>query len=189
MSVYVQAQENSPKGTASLTLTINRTYHWQTSSLNLPKYLAKIGYKNPQDPKQTNYADWSPEKLDFFSKCMAEPAYQDAFSGFMRVLTTYKQPWPEFFDTASLVDGAELGLAPLSVDVGGHHGVDLSRLLDKHPDLPAGSLILQDLPDCLSEVRGLNEKITIMPHNMFEEQPIKGTIDLHLVHVVAYTLH
>ncbi|KAI3318805.1 S-adenosyl-L-methionine-dependent methyltransferase [Xylariaceae sp. AK1471] len=148
------------------------TYHCQMSCLNLPKYLAKIGYKEPQDAKDSNYADAYQE--DFFGKCMAEPLYQDAFSGFMRGWAKYKLPWPEIFDTSSLLDGADLESAPLCVDVGGHHGVDLSRLLNRHPDLPSGSLVLQDLPDCLSEVRGLSDKIRILPHNMFDAQPIKG---------------
>jgi hypothetical protein len=151
------------------------------TSLNLPKYLAKIGYKEPQDVKDSNYADWCPEKLDFFSKCMAEPTYQDAFSGFMRGWTTYKQPWPEVFDTGSLLDGADLESAPLCVDIGGHHGVDISRLLDRHQDLPSGSLVLQDLPECLAEVTGLSGKIIIMPHNMFDPQPIKGTKTCNLI--------
>ncbi|KAK7960381.1 O-methyltransferase [Apiospora saccharicola] len=142
-------------------LTWFSTLHWQETCLNLPKYLAKTGYREPQDAETTNYSDWCPEGLDFFSKCMAEPAYQDAFSGFMKSWAVYKRPWPEFFDTDSLLEGADLDLdldsdsgAPLCVDVGGHHGIDLGRLLEKHPDLPAGSLVLQDLPEVVAEARG-----------------------------------
>ncbi|KAI1498146.1 hypothetical protein F5X99DRAFT_394700 [Biscogniauxia marginata] len=151
------------------------THHIQDGAANLPRYLAKIGYKEPEDAKNSNYADWCPEKLTFFEKCVADPAYQDSFSGFMTAVATYKLPWPEFFDTKSLVDGADLkDGGVLCVDIGGHHGVDLTRLLNKHPDLPAGSLVLEDLPEVVSGAESLNEKITILPHDMFKPQPVKG---------------
>ncbi|CAJ2504966.1 Uu.00g123600.m01.CDS01 [Anthostomella pinea] len=154
-----------------------RTHHWQDGCVNLPKYLAKIGYKEPQDAKNTNYADWCPEKLDFFSKCVAEPAYQDSFSGFMTAWATYKLPWPEFFDTKSLVAGADLSNGGvLCVDIGGHHGLDLTRLLNKHPDVPAGSLVLEDLPEVVSGAKNVNGKIKVLPHDMFQSQPVKGSL-------------
>lgn len=154
-----------------------RTHHWSPSCSNLPSFLAKNGYKEPRDTKNTNYTDWCPGNLDFFGKCVADPAYQDSFSGFMRGWGSYKVPWPEFYDTNSLIDGADLSNGgALCVDIGGHHGIDLTRLLDKHPDIAAGSLILQDLPEVLIGVEGLNKKIKAMPHDMFQLQPVKGMI-------------
>jgi hypothetical protein len=144
------------------------------TDITLPKYLAEIGYKNPDDAVKTGYAFWEPGHRDFFARCVAEPESQDSFSGWMRCWTDQKLPWPEYFDTNTLVEGADLSAAPLCVDIGGHHGIDLSRIVDKHPTLPNGSLVLQDLPECLSEVKGLSEKITTMPHNFFKPQPVKG---------------
>lgn len=144
------------------------------TDITLPKYLAEIGYKNPDDAVKTGYALWAPNHRDFFARCMAEPDSQDFFSGWMRCWTDQKLPWSEYFDTNTLVEGADLSSAPLCVDIGGHHGIDLSRLVDKHPTLPNGSLVLQDLPECLAEVRGLSEKITMMPYNFFTPQPVKG---------------
>lgn len=89
----------------------------------------------------------------------------------------YKIPWPEFYDTAALVDGADLSAGQtLIVDVGGHHGVDILRVLDKHPNLPAGSLVLQDLADVVSSVNIGTDKIKVMAHDFFEAQPIYGKI-------------
>lgn len=156
---------------------LRSTYHWQKTCLNLPQYLEKTGYREPQDARNSNYADWCPEGLDFFAKCVADPAHQDAFSGFMKSWALYKRPWPEFFDTAaSLLAGADLAAAPLCVDVGGHHGVDLGRLLDRHPDLPAGALVLQDLPAVVAGARGagLSDKIAVMGYNLLEPQPVRG---------------
>ncbi|KAI1129983.1 S-adenosyl-L-methionine-dependent methyltransferase [Nemania abortiva] len=99
------------------------------TDIMLPKYLAEIGYKNPDDA---------------------------------------------YFDTNTLVEGADLDAAPLCIDIGGHHGIGLSRVVDKHPTLPNGSLVLQDLPKCLSEVKGLSEKITMMPYDFFTPQPVKA---------------
>ncbi|KAI8631284.1 S-adenosyl-L-methionine-dependent methyltransferase [Xylariaceae sp. FL1651] len=150
-----------------------RTHHWQYGCVNLPLFLAKTGYKEPQDARNSNYADWCPEKLDFFGKCVAEPAYQDSFSGFMKTWAKYKVPWPQFYDTESLVSGADLeNGGVLCVDIGGHHGIDLTRLLDKHPDVPAGSLVLQDMPEVLSGAKDLSDKIKVMPHDMFQPQPV-----------------
>ncbi|KAI1631505.1 hypothetical protein F4809DRAFT_646368 [Biscogniauxia mediterranea] len=91
-----------------------RTHHWQN------------GYKNPEDAKYSNYADWCPEKHNFFDKCIAFPECQESFSGFMRTLTMYKLPWTEFYDTKFLVEGVDLKHGGvLCVDIGGHHGADL----------------------------------------------------------------
>ena len=152
-----------------------RTHHWDRSSINLPVFLAKTGYKEPQDAKNSNYADHSVGHLDFFGKCVAEPAYQESFSIFMKGWARYKVPWPTFYDTGSLIDGDDLSNGGvLCVDIGGHHGIDLTRLLDKHPDLPAGSLVLEDLPEVVKGATDLNEKIRVIPHDMFQPQPVKG---------------
>ncbi|TRX95590.1 hypothetical protein FHL15_003548 [Xylaria flabelliformis] len=152
-----------------------RTHHWDRSGINFPSFLAKTGYKEPQDAKNTNYADWCPGNLDFFGKCVADPAYQESFSSFMTGWARYKVPWPEFYDTTSLLEGADLSNgAVLCVDIGGHHGIDLTRLLDKHPDIPAGALVLQDLPEVLAGAKNLNGKIKATPHDMFRPQPMKG---------------
>ncbi|KAI1756990.1 putative O-methyltransferase [Xylaria castorea] len=156
------------------------THHFVMTDITLPKYLAEIGYKNPDDPVKSGYAFWEPGHRDFFARCMAEPDSQDFFSGWMRCWTDQKLPWPAYFDTNTLVEGADLSAAPLCVDIGGHHGIDLSRVVGKHPDLPNGSLILQDLPECLSEVKGLSEKITMMPYDFFTPQPVKGARSYYL---------
>ncbi|KAI0904985.1 putative O-methyltransferase [Ustulina deusta] len=153
-----------------------RTHHWGRSCVNFPQFLAKTGYKEPLDSSNSNYADSCPGNLDFFGKCVADPAYQDSFSYFMTGWAKYKVPWATFYDTDSLVNGADLSDGGvLCVDIGGHHGIDLTRLLDKHPDLPAGSLVLQDLPEVISGAKDLNPKIKVVPHDIFQPQPVKGS--------------
>ncbi|KAJ3577458.1 hypothetical protein NPX13_g3106 [Xylaria arbuscula] len=154
----------------------SRKHHWDPSAANLPQFLEKTGYKEPQDPKNSNYADHSDGHLDFFGKCVTDPAYHESFSSFMKGWARYKVPWPTFYDTGSLIDGADLSNGGvLCVDIGGHHGIDLTRLLDKHPDLPAGSLVLEDLPEVVKGATDLDQKIKVLPHDMFQPQPVKGS--------------
>ncbi|OTB00254.1 hypothetical protein M426DRAFT_238377 [Hypoxylon sp. CI-4A] len=150
--------------------------HWDISQINLPKFLAKTSYREPVDPKHSSYSDGNPEGLSFFDRCLSKQYLQDSFSGFMTEWAKYKIPWPQYYDTETLVKGADLSSGdPLVVDIGGHHGIDLSVFLDKHPDVPAGSLVLQDLPGVLSGANITTDKIRPMAHNFFEVQPVHGS--------------
>ncbi|OTA59731.1 putative O-methyltransferase [Hypoxylon sp. EC38] len=155
---------------------IARAHHYDMSAMNFPSFLAKTSYREPTDPRNSNYSDAYPEGLPFFERCLTNQAYQDSWSHFMTEWAEYRVPWPQFYDTASLINGADLSSgSPLVVDMGGLHGGDLLRLLEKHPDLPAGSLILQDLPGVLSSANLTTDKIKPMAHNFFEPQPIHGS--------------
>ncbi|KAI1078806.1 putative O-methyltransferase [Whalleya microplaca] len=154
----------------------SRTHHWTDCHKSLPNFLARTSYREPRDSNQSSYIDGNPDGLDFFARCLSNQAYQDSFSGNMTSWAKYKVPWPEFYDTASLIDGADLSAGqPLIVDIGGHHGVDLGRVLDKHPDLPSGSLVLQDLADVVSGAKITTDKIKVMPHSFFDAQPVYGS--------------
>lgn len=143
--------------------------------MNLPSFLAKTSYREPLDPKNSNYVDTFPERLPFFDRCLSNQSYQDSFSGFMMEWSKYRISWPDFYDTTELVTGADLTSgAPLVVDIGGHHGHDILTFLEKHPDVPAGSLVIQDLEAVLSDAKLGTDKIKPMPHNFFEPQPIHG---------------
>lgn len=92
----------------------------------------------------------------------------------MQAWTAWKTPWTQVYDTDQLIAGAKLddGSA-FVVDVGGNTGIDISHVLAKHPDLPAGSLVLQDLPEVIAKAE-VDEKITAMVHDFFLPQPVKG---------------
>ncbi|KAI1472981.1 putative O-methyltransferase [Daldinia caldariorum] len=150
--------------------------HWSPASMNLPSFLAKTSYREPLDPKNSNYIDAFPEKLSFFDRCLSNQRYQDGFSGFMMEWSLYRISWPEFYDTTELVAGADLNSgAPLLVDIGGHHGHDISNFLKEHPDVPAGSLVIQDLEAVLADAHLDTDKVKLMPHSFFEPQPIHGS--------------
>ena len=121
-----------------------------------------------------NYSDMDPDKLNFFGRLAKSPEVHAAFTGHMEAYTSWKTPWTETYDTKRLVEGAKLddGSA-LVVDLGGNTGIDISRVLAKHPDLPAGSLVLQDLPEMVAKAQ-VDPKITAMAHDFFKPQPVKG---------------
>ena len=153
---------------------VTRKYLYFPAAQYLPTYLAKISYQEPTDAIQSNHAGSDPDGLNFFDRLQKSPTYYDAFLGHMEAWTDWKTPWTEVYDTSRLVDGAKLGEgSPLLVDVGGNTGIDISRVLSKHPDLPAGSLVLQDLPEMIALAR-VDKKITATVHNFFEPQPVKG---------------
>jgi hypothetical protein len=118
--------------------------------------------------------DMTLERQGMFERCRADPECQASFVGFMHGLAIYKRDWTEIYNTKILMDGFDVdGGAPLLVDVGGAHGVDVERLLSRYPDLSNGKLVLQDTPDVIAMAR-VSEKIESMGYNFFKPQPIRG---------------
>ncbi|KAL5360168.1 S-adenosyl-L-methionine-dependent methyltransferase [Aspergillus floccosus] len=152
---------------------------------NLPRYLAKIGYKEPTDVNVNNHTDSDPDGLSFFGRLQKSPSCLESFTGHMEAWTKWKTPWTKVYDTSRLLEGAKLddGSA-FVVDVGGNTGTDISHVLAKHPDLPAGSLVLQDLPEVIANVN-LDKKITPMVHDFFLPQPVKGS-RAYFLHAVLH---
>jgi hypothetical protein len=121
---------------------------------------------------------------DFFATCAADPQGKgSSFMGLMTALRNHKMSWTDVYDTNRIVDGAELEAGkPLFVDIGGAHGLDTSRLLDKHPDLPADVLILQDTPEVVAmRIEDLDKRIVKQAYDFFTPQP--------QVHARAYFFH
>lgn len=162
-----------------LTFDARRTDHWASFSKGLPTFLKKTGYREPLDPENTAYRDGNTEGLEFWARCEADPALQASFGGSMECWSRSKTPWPKFYDTRALVDGADGG-GPLLVDVGGNIGNDVSRFLAEHPGVPSGSVVLQDRPDAL-KLATVSEKVDVMPHDFFTPQPVIGQSHLDFV--------
>jgi hypothetical protein len=121
-----------------------------------------------------NYSDTDPDGLNFFGRLQESPSYFKAFTGHMEAWTAWKTPWTKVYDTDKLLDGANLddGSA-FVVDVGGNTGIDISHVHAKHPDLPFGSLVLQDLPEIIVNAQ-VDKKVKAMSHDFFLPQPVKG---------------
>ncbi|SCO82519.1 related to O-methyltransferase [Fusarium oxysporum] len=144
------------------------TYQYTSAGQNLPKHLAKIGYKVPTAAEDNNYASSDPDGLNFFGRLQKSPEYYEAFTGHME---------------ANLIEGADISKA-LVVDVGGNTGIDISHVLKARPDLPKGVLVLQDLPEII-ERADVDDKITAMAHDFFKPQPVKGS-RAYFMHAVVH---
>ncbi|KAJ5082209.1 hypothetical protein N7532_011252 [Penicillium argentinense] len=152
---------------------------------NLPKYLAKINYTEPTDISVNNHSDCDPDGLNFFGRLQDSPSYFKAFTGHMEAWTAWKTPWTKVYDTNELLEGAKLddGSA-FVVDVGGNTGIDISHVHKKHPELPAGSLVLQDLPEIIVNAQ-IDKKVTAMAHDFFLPQPVRGS-RVYFMHAVLH---
>ncbi|KAJ4299742.1 hypothetical protein N0V90_004988 [Kalmusia sp. IMI 367209] len=163
-----------PESYVSLTV-LSGTHHMIVPNWNLPKFLAKTSYREPLDPNNGNYADCDDQGLDFFARCQADPRYQATFiNGIMAGIATHKVDWTEIYDTKALVDkfnssGGEVCV----VDIGGAHGIDIMRMLSRHPNLPKGALCLQDQPDVVAMATSkVDPKIKTMAYDFFTPQPV-----------------
>ncbi|KAI0521332.1 putative O-methyltransferase [Xylaria bambusicola] len=153
---------------------LSGTHHGLDSTRKFPDFLAQTAYAEPLDPTNSCYMDLTPERLGMFERCRANSEYQASFTGFMRGLTAYKLDWTEIYDTKIIMSDFDTNSeAPLFVDIGGAHGVDVERLLRRYPELPSGKLILQDTPEVLALAK-VSEKITVLAHDFFTPQPIRG---------------
>jgi hypothetical protein len=145
------------------------------SSIHFPEFLAKTSYRMPSDDGESCYVDTYPEKKDYFGRCKENPSLQESFSGVMTLWSKFRRPWTQFYDTHTLLEGTDLSDgSALVVDIGGHLGADLLHVLEKHPDTPLGSLVLEDLPEVITSVKLTTDKIKAIGHDFFKPQPIKG---------------
>ncbi|CAH0025824.1 unnamed protein product [Clonostachys rhizophaga] len=152
---------------------------------NLPKYLAKIGYQEPTAAENNNHSGSDPDGLNFFGRLQRSPKFYEDFTGHMEAWTTWKTPWTKLYDPKKLIEGATITeSAPLVVDLGGNTGIDISHVLTAQPGLPAGALVLQDLPEIIARAK-VDPKITATAHDFFLPQPVKGS-RAYFMHAVLH---
>lgn len=148
--------------------------------MNLAPFLSKHGYKEPLDAAA--FDNWADVFGDVFFTYFQKNADASArFHGVMTATRDYKMDWTEVYDTHKLVVGADMSASagPFFVDIGGMHGLDTSRLLSKHTDLPKhAKLVVQDMPEVVSAYSA-NEldpqgRISRMAYDFFTPQPLVG---------------
>lgn len=150
-------------------------YHELQSPMfrTLPAYLKKTGFKNPTNVNDCNFQFWQGEGASMFQYVGTNPLLTSDFNNAMECHSKYNlTPWPDTYPTDNLVTEAKPG-RPLVVDIGGGKGHDLLKFQARHPDIPTGSLVLQDLPEILKGVKP-SDAIKVQPCDFFTPQPIKG---------------
>lgn len=154
----------------------------------LPAYLKKTGFRNPTNVNDCNFQYWRGEGANMFTYVGTNPLLTSDFNDAMECHSKYNlTPWVDIYPTDTVVSGAVTNgtngtngeaapssARPLVVDIGGGKGHDLKKFLARHPSIPAGSLVLQDLPDILKGVESelsSSPAITVQPHDFFTPQP------------------
>lgn len=147
---------------------VKHFYNTALTAIRSDDYLKARNYMTPDDafdaPHQfanntsKHYFEWlaeNEERQRPFNATMSLPRHDDHNQWF----DVY--PVRERFSSSSNA----------FVDVGGGSGHDVARLKKEFPELTCG-MVLQDLP---SVVQGVSlPGIEVIPHNMFEEQPVKN---------------
>ncbi|KAL9603197.1 MAG: hypothetical protein Q9179_002298 [Wetmoreana sp. 5 TL-2023] len=143
--------------------------------LNLPDYLARNGYKVPQDVKTGPFADtWGGKNS--WALFEAEPARGEVFHSFMEKwkegLTIWFDKYPFEVQLSDAYDVSDDVV--LLVDVGGGRGHVLQEFV-KQRGRRKNRLIVQDVPGALSPAEKLQPfGIEAMAYNFFTPQPVKG---------------
>lgn len=139
----------------------------------LPAYLKKTGYKVPTNPNDCNWQFMRGADENIFQSLGANPVAAREFNDAMESHSKHNlTPWVDVYPTETLVKESKPD-RPLVVDVGGSKGHDLIKFHLRHPEIPEGSLVLQDLPDILKELT-IDDTISIHPYDFFTPQPVKG---------------
>ncbi|KAG6000380.1 hypothetical protein E4U21_005543 [Claviceps maximensis] len=143
--------------------------------VSLPSFLRHTGYENPTDVAAGNWQFGPGTSRGFFEDLSTRPERTSHFHDAMKCHSQYNlAPWPEIYPTDTIVlAGRSKPERKLVVDVGGSRGHDLEKFLARHPDIPAGSLILQDLPEAVRNLQ-LPKAIQSQEYDFFTEQPVKG---------------
>jgi hypothetical protein len=140
---------------------------------SLPYFLKERGFKSPTDLNDCNWQYQKSSGNDFFQDLAANPAIASDFHSAMECHSKYNlTPWPEIYPTDTIVSAAKPNRA-LVVDVGGSKGHDLEKFRLAHPDIPEGSLVLQDLPDVVNDVK-VEKTIAVQAYDFFTPEPVKG---------------
>lgn len=146
-----------------------------------PEFLEKTNYKNPADPKRgpLQYAYNTP--LPCWEWLAENPDALKRFNTFMEGSRANRPHWADFFPVQEqLLDGA-VPDRPLVVDIGGGRGHDLTGFKQRFSEVK-GTLVLEDLPAVIDDIKSLDPEIKKLKHDFFTPQPVKGLSVLSRTH-------
>ena len=142
---------------------------------NLPAFLRDTKYQNPRDPNHSNFPSAKHTDQTLFQYLEVNPSISDIFQKVMTVYVNAKMPWTDVYPVDRLVADRKQGRVVV-VDVGGGEGSDIELMRKRYPDLPKGSLVLQDLPAVIEQTVS-QPPVEAQVHDAFQPQPVKGMLD------------
>lgn len=143
----------------------------------MPGFFEKLNYETPTDPNNTGFMEVS-GGMKMFEMFALHPEAVEMFQANMKAYADMRLDWTQIYNTKELFKGFHFdqeGRNTLFVDVGGGPGTDTNRLLKRHPDIPTGRIILQDLPAVVAAAEAtVSDKVVCQPYDFFKEQPVIG---------------
>lgn len=151
----------------------------------VPEFLRKNGFKNPEGATTgpLNYAENFPQSVwEWFA---SDPGKFDVCNTFMEADRGSRPSWLEWFPVEDrIINGFDATHGDkLLVDVAGGRGHDTEAFHQKFPDKP-GRLVVEDLPHVIEDIRDLDSSIERVGFNLFEKQPIQGTVTTSVYHML-----
>ena len=142
---------------------------------HLPHFLQHSEFKNPDEGNAANYQHlYQRDGSGIYLGLANDPNLSQGVQDFMQANTRYTlTPWTRICPLASMLDGLQEGRV-FVVDVGGGNGQDLRQVTEQQPNLHAGSLVLQDLPNVVDAVAvsDCKDVIAKQAYNYMEPQPV-----------------
>jgi hypothetical protein len=140
---------------------------------NLPTFLAKKGFKDPEDMDNGNFQEVRQTQLNAFEWVSEHTREMTSFANYMSGYASERGSWLDVYPVERILEGADPE-AVLFVDVGGGFGHDTEKLHKRNPDAQV-KLVVQDLPPVIKAGQGkVNSAIQMMAHDFFTPQPIQG---------------
>ncbi|QKX58549.1 uncharacterized protein TRUGW13939_05674 [Talaromyces rugulosus] len=137
----------------------------------LPGFLAKVGYKYPENELHTVFQDAWKTDMHAFAWFENHPENLKHFNDYMALRRGPELSWLSVYPIREEAAGWEAE-KPLYVNIGGGIGHQCAQFVDRYPDVP-GRVILQDMPHSIEKALP-TPGVEAVVHNFFDPQPVKG---------------
>lgn len=144
----------------------------------MPSVLSKL--RRSPGPAPIIFQQAFGKDKEFFSMLNADKALSRDFANAMGAMTRHnKIDWFDYFPVQERILEGAVADKPLLVDMGGSYGSELLSFKRRFPyAVVEGSLVLQDLPATIENIKELDQSIVRMAHDLFSPQPVKGNTDI-----------
>jgi len=151
---------------------------------SLPSFFASRGYKAPTSATDTAFQLAHSTPLTAFQYAAGNPKLMADFAKWMQAQRQGEDTWLSVMQHEDLLDTnlEETGKGKnraLLVDVGGGIGHQSKQLRAWLPEEKKVRIVLQDLPRVLS-MAGEIPGVEVMNHDFWNEQPVKGKLNLNM---------